>query len=184
MIDLFLRHLIPAAYAVLPPVMNSPAATAMLLAICLQESKFLHRRQLPRRPGGAFGPARGFPQFEQGTPRTRGGITGVMLHPKTREPLGAALTELRYASAIGDAVALHAIVEHNDVVAAVFARLLLWTVPGRLPTRHQTDRGWAQYLAGWRPGDPHPETWHAYYAESWHRVDQLEDTMISPGTTP
>jgi hypothetical protein len=160
-IDQVLRYIVPCAYSVLPKAMASPKATVMLLAIGLQESRFLDRRQ------GGDGPGRGFWQFERG-----GGIKGVMTHPKTNGPLATALTELRYASVIGDAVKLHAIVEHNDVVACVFARLLLWTVAGPLPSRDEPGKAWAQYIDGWRPGKPHRETWTNYYVEAWARVDQ------------
>lgn len=162
MIALAHRFILPCAYAVLPAAMQSPKATALLLAIALQESKFQERRQV-------HGPARGFFQFEK-----LGGVVGVMTHARTRGPLATALTELRYARAIGDAEALHAILEHNDVVACVFARLLLWTVPLALPNRDETDFGWMSYRDGWRPGRPHRETWNSYYAEAWARVDLEE----------
>lgn len=161
MIDQALRSIVPCAYSVLPTAMRSSAATAMLLSIGLQESRFLHRRQIE-------GPARGFWQFERG-----GGIKGVMTHPKTTGPLATALTEMRYASVINDAFKLHAIVEHNDVVAAVFARLLLWTVPGALPGRDEPGKAWSQYIEGWRPGRPHRETWNNYFVEAWARIDQI-----------
>lgn len=169
MIELIAAHIIPAAYSVLPAPMQSPKATALLLAIGLQESKFLARRQ------GGNGPARGFWQFERG-----GGIKGVMTHPQTRGPLATALTELRYADVIGSAVELHKLVEHNDVVACVFARLLLWTVPGALPTRDEPGFAWAQYLDGWRPGQPHQDTWTNYFVEAWHRVDDVNASGASP----
>jgi len=172
MIDQVLRFIVPCAYSVLPKEMHSPKATAELLAICLQESKALHRRQVLNN--GSPGPAAGLWQFERG-----GGIKGVMTHPKTNGPLATALTELRYASAIGDAVKLHAIVEHNDVVACVFARLLLWTVPGALARRDEPGKGWSQYIEGWRPGKPHRETWTNYYVEAWQRVDQLDTNGAS-----
>jgi hypothetical protein len=161
-IDHVARFVIPSAYKVLPHRLASPGATAMLLAIGLQESRFLERRQV------GMGPARGFWQFERG-----GGIKGVMTHSLSRAPLEAALRELRYANAIGRAEALYEIVEHNDVVACVFARLLLWTLPTALPKRGDTGRGWAQYLDGWRPGKPHRETWDSYFDEAWDRVDQI-----------
>jgi hypothetical protein len=175
MIDHVLRFIIPAAYAVLPEQMASQPATAFLLTVGLQESKFLERRQIVK--GGKPGPAAGLWQFEKGTVQSRGGITGVLLHPATRGPLATALTELRYARAIGDAAALHAIVEHNDVVACVFARLLLWTVPDRVPRRDEHAAAYSQYLTAWNPGKPHPDTWNPYYVEAWHRVDQLDQHL-------
>lgn len=164
MIEQALRFIVPCAYSVLPKTMASQKATAMLLAIGLQESKWMHRRQL-------HGPARGFWQFERD-----GGIAGVMTHAKTRGPLATALAELRYGRAMGETAALHRIVEDNDVVACVFARLLLWTVPMPLPDRDEPDLGWDQYIEGWRPGKPHPETWTSYFIEAWTRVDRVIET--------
>jgi hypothetical protein len=158
-ITLIRDHVLPAAYAVLPSTMASQRASALLVAIGLQESRFVYRWQ------ERGGPARGFWQFERS-----GGIDGVMGHPKTHTPLIAALTRLRYARAVDDAYALHEIVEHNDIVACVFARLLLWTLPVRLPERAEADIAYGQYLAAWRPGKPHPNKWDANYAEAWNVV--------------
>jgi hypothetical protein len=58
-------------------------------------------------------------------------------------------------------------IEHNDVLAAVFARLLLWTVPGRLPGRAEPVRAWNQYLSAWNPGKPHEETWAPLFELAW-----------------
>ena len=156
MIELVIDHIIPAAYAVLPPGLNSPAATAMILATGLQESKFRERRQV----GG--GPARGLWQFERG-----GGVKGVVTHPDTRDILRAALVTLRYEKAIGQTLLLYQAIEHNDVLACVFARLNLWWLPVALPDRTQPDSGWAQYIRAWNPGAPHRETWDGYFARAW-----------------
>lgn len=160
MIELFARYIIPAAYAVLPPMMHSQKATAMLLAIIGQESQFRYRRQM----GG--GPARGFLQFERG-----GGVRGVVTHPDTRDYLRAALVTLRYEAAIGQTLMIYQAIEHNDILAVVCGRLLLWTVPGRLPGRDDPAEGWKQYLEGWRPGAPHRSTWESNYAMAWSIVD-------------
>ena len=64
-----MRDAIRPALALLPAAMDTPQARCMLLAIGLQESRFVHRRQIG-------GPARGFWQFEQG-----GGVRGVLAHP-------------------------------------------------------------------------------------------------------
>lgn len=170
MIDTVLKFVIPAGYSLLPERMNSKAATAMLLAMGLQESKFLHRRQIVR--GGKLGPARGLWQFEEG-----GGVRGVLEHRSSREPALHALRELRYQTngrVITSRPVIHAALEHNDVLACCFARLLLFTLPGALPARHQPGIGWSQYLEAWRPGAPHPETWPAYFAEAWDRVEEQE----------
>jgi len=163
-IELFARYLIPAAYAVLPPVMNSPKATAMLLAIIGQESGFRERRQF----GG--GPARGFLMFERG-----GGVKGVCTHPDTRDILRSALVALRYEKDIGQTVALYQHLEHNDVLACVFGRLLLWTVKAPLPNRGEYDEAWRNYIAGWRPGKPHREAFNAHYDLAWTFASEVNN---------
>jgi len=153
MIDLLQRFILPAAYDRLPTEMGSLAASAQLLAIALQESDGTKRRQLR-------GPARGFWQFETS------GVRGVQRHPSSRVPLRYALKTLGYPVDLSP-TALQAVLEHNDVVAAVCARLLLWTLPDRLPSVDRADVGWGQYLAAWRPGKPRPTDWPANYARAW-----------------
>lgn len=162
MIAIVSKRILPAAFDVLPANMNTPPARAMLLAIGLQESRFMFRRQQN------YGPARGFWQFE------KGGVRGVMKHPLSMGPLHDALRALRYEAFIGQTANLHYAIEDNDVLAAVLARLLLWTLPGKLATRGQADQAWAQYLDGWRPGKPHRATWNSLFDEAWTRI-ALED---------
>jgi hypothetical protein len=150
-------HTIPAAYALLPAAMCSDAATAMLLAIALQESRFEERRQIEN------GPARGFWQFERG-----GGVRGVLTHPSTEPHISKVLAALRYGGAT--TTDCHEAITHNDVLACVFARLLLWSMPGKLPDKHRPEKGWTQYLRGWRPGKPHPETWDGNFGVAWDIV--------------
>lgn len=142
--------------AFLPREMDTPAARAMMLAICLQESGLRHRRQVR-------GPARGFAQFEQG-----GGVKGVLKHPATSALAQAAMTGLQYPDTAVETA--YAAIEHNDVLACIFARLLLATVPEPLPGQHDPDAGWQTYLDGWRPGKPHRETWDRFYAMAWDLV--------------
>ena len=51
------------------------------------------------------------------------------------------------------------VLEGHDLLAAPFARLLLWTDPHPLPSSEAT--AWGQYQAIWRPGKPHPRRWGA-----------------------
>ncbi|CUK18990.1 Uncharacterised protein [Achromobacter xylosoxidans] len=144
------------ALALLPPGMDTPAARVMLLAIGLQESRFVHRRQIG-------GPARGFWQFEKGTRASRGGVWGVYLHPASKGHL-AALCRARSVACDPDAI--YAALEYDDVLAAGLARLLLWTDPKALPPVGDADAGWALYLRTWRPGRPHPHTWPDLYRQA------------------
>lgn len=164
MTALVARYVIPQALALLPPAMDTPGARAMLLAIGLQESRFLYRRQIG-------GPARGFWQFERG-----GGVRGVLTHPATAATAGGVLERLRYGRGASH-TDVHAALEHNDVLACVFARLLLWATPGALPVADHADDGWALYLAGWRPGKPHPKAWPSLFREAWGHVGA--DTQVA-----
>lgn len=146
---------IAPALALLPARMSSPSAEIMLLAIGLQESRFTHRRQVG-------GPARGFWQFELG-----GGVRGVMRHPVTAEH-ARALCQARGVPATEGKV--YAALEHDDVLAAGFARLLLWSDPARLPAVGEVAAGWDLYMRTWRPGRPHRRTWDALYAQAMDEV--------------
>ena len=150
--DYLHRYILPAAFALLPGVMNSPEARALLIAIALQESECQHRRQL------GPGPARGFWQFESI------GVVGVLHSASTHFLLAHACSELEEQV---NTPAIHSAIEHNDVLAAVVARLALWPLPGLLAGRQERDRGWAQYLKAWKPGAPRPADWPANFAAAW-----------------
>lgn len=154
MIAIVRQHVIPATYTLLPAAMASDEATAMLLAIGYQESRFEHRTQVG-------GPARGYWQFEQ-----MGGVTGVLGHERTRHHAAEALAALHYPATVTP-WAVYEAIAHNDVLACVFARLLLWTLPWPLPRADQPEDGWRQYLAAWRPGKPHAHTWRQAWAIAW-----------------
>lgn len=139
------------ALALLPAKMDTPAARVMLLAIGLQESRFLHRRQIG-------GPARGFWQFERG-----GGVRGVLTHPASRDH-AYHVCAARGVDPV--AAAVYPALEADDVLAAAFARLLLWTDAWRLPAVGDAQGGWELYIRTWRPGKPHPGTWQALYAQA------------------
>jgi hypothetical protein len=126
--------------------LESPLAEVMLLAIGHQESRFTHRRQVG-------GPARGWWQFEVN------GIRGVMTHRASRARALELLQAFGYLRP--QHATIHGALEHNDVLSAGFARLLLYTLPQPLPTTPED--GWAQYLAAWRPGKPYRSTW----ARAW-----------------
>lgn len=147
-----LQAVIFPGLALLPRRMNSPEAIAMLLTIGLQESRFTHRRQIG-------GPARGFYQFEQG-----GGVVGVLQHRQTREIVCSVLDRLQYDRNISTS---YNAIEHNDTLATVYARLLLWTLPHALPGPGESELAWMQYLDAWRPGKPHRATWDEFYRQAW-----------------
>jgi hypothetical protein len=139
------------ALTMLPPAMTSPEARAMVLAIALQESKLIARRQV-------HGPARGYAQFEFA------GVSGVMRHEASRVYADQLCDALDVPPLIGT---VHAALEYQDILAAGFARLLLWTHPHPLPKEPQAWLGWQQYLATWRPGKPHQHTWQDHWTTAW-----------------
>ena len=158
--DITLTGINPAL-ALLPRAMDSPEARVMLLAIGLQESKFIYRFQVVSGSPNAKGPARSFWQFEKGTKASRGGIWGVMLHETSRFWL-ADLCAKRGCEFTAEAI--HLAIETDDVLAAGLARLLLFTDGQRLPRVDDESGAWALYAKRcWRPGKPHPETWPAYH---------------------
>ncbi|WP_447751835.1 hypothetical protein [Pseudomonas nicosulfuronedens] len=49
-----------------------------------------------------------------------------------------------------------AAIEHDDILAACMARLLLFTDPARLPALGDESGAWDMYLRVWHPGKPRP----------------------------
>ena len=133
------------SYKLLPMKMDSPFARINQAAIGQQESGYLVRRQYGN------GPARGYWQFEEG-----GGVRGVMEHKSTSE-LARSVCHARGVPFVRRTV--WEALETDDVLAAAFCRLLMWTDSGKLPT-NEAD-GWAMYARTWRPGKPHPDKWPA-----------------------
>lgn len=137
---------IDPALDLLPARMDTPEARVMLLAIGMQESRLVHRRQIK-------GPARGFWQFEQG-----GGVRGVLNHDVSARHANM-VCAVRGVWPKSESV--YKAIENDDVLAAAFARLLLWTDPKPIPT--DKDAAWALYERTWRPGRPHKESWEAFF---------------------
>ena len=150
-----LADMVEPAFRELPARMASDEARVMLLAIGLQESRFRHRLQMPLRPGMPPGPARGFWQFERG-----GGVKGVMGHPASSR---LALEVISSRNLRPNSPTVWAALATDDVLAAIFARLLLWTDPAPLPRIGDHEAAWDCYIRNWRPGRPHPHTWKALY---------------------
>lgn len=147
---------IPAALWMLPEKMDTPEARAELLSIGLQESRFTHRQQIR-------GPAKSFFQFEPT------GVRGVLTHHASKQYIEAVLDELQYDHNVATS---YDAIKHNDILACVYARLLLWTSPRALPKQTEVEDGWEIYLSCWRPGKPHHETWEQFYLQSWEIVTE------------
>lgn len=150
-LDEITKSAIDPALTLLPAAMDKPQARVMMLAIGLQESRFIHREQIG-------GPARGFWQFEKG-----GGVKGVMNHPLSSD-LAKKICQAR--DVLFDRTTIYNTLAKDDVLAAAFARLLLWTDPKSLPGKNDSSGGWDLYNRVWRPGKPHPQTWGDFYQQA------------------
>lgn len=139
------------ALGLLPPAMTSDEAILMLLAIGQQESAFKYRQQM----GG--GPARGFYEFE------KGGVRGVLQHPSSKP---YAIEIARDFDLAPDVQAVYDELPTNDVLAAAFARLLLWTDGHGLPLLGAEQAAYDLYIRTWRPGKPSRERWGVSYRKA------------------
>ena len=142
----------PASMLLTEHLANSPEARVMLLATGYQETKFLTRVQY------GDGPAHGFWQFEQG-----GGVKGVCQHHLTTTQ---AQLICRARDCSFDPRAVWAQLAHDDILAAAFARLLLFTDSAPLPALGDAEGAWACYLRCWRPGKPRPGDWAEGYQKA------------------
>lgn len=143
-LDEITRTAIEPALAWLPPKMTSAEARVVVLTIGAQESNFEHRFQVLNDPTKK-GPARSFWQGE----KSGGMVAGTMSHPASKDLARAA------CAAQGVPFTTQAVweaIEHDDVLAAILARLLLWTEPGPLPRVTDAGSAWDLYLHAWRPG--------------------------------
>ncbi len=150
-----LRRIIAPALELLPAKMGSDEALVMLVAIALQESGLTTRLQ-------NGGPARGLFMFERG-----GGVHGVLNHPAVRAD-ARKLCASRGCPSTDNSVYLA--LAGDDVLAAGFARLLLWTDPQALPDIGDADGAWKLYIRTWRPGKPRPLHWPGNHSLAVHIV--------------
>ena len=170
------KQTIPAAYSLLPGQMNSREATAMLLATGLHESAFKARVQGRMRVLKSLedldptaGPARGFWQFER-----MGGVAEILTSPDTKD---FAIPICKMFLIDPNPRAVHASIGFHDVLAAVFARLLLWRDPCPMPSPVDFDKGYSIYLRNWRPNAAaaaaHKKDWPGNFDTAWSMVKGL-----------
>lgn len=168
LLESIVRSAINPALSILPAAMDSPAARVMLLAIGLQESRFMYRFQKVAGRPYVKGPARGFWQFEEGSQTARGGVWGVFLHDSSRYWLSQLCAKRNVPFRPEE---IWTALEFDDVLAAGVARLLLFTDPKRLPAVDDTEGAWGLYAyRAWRPGRPHRETWDGFHAQARGQV--------------
>lgn len=157
---------IDPALRLLPRKMDTLEARVQMLTTGLQESGFLHRRQLIAVKDGngnttlmPMGPAKSFWMGERGG----GLVRGVRRHPATAD-LATAIYKLRGVRRLDSSI--WNAIEGDDVLAAALARLLIYTDPWRVPALGDHRAGWAMYIRTWRPGKPREETWPGYHREA------------------
>jgi hypothetical protein len=138
------REIIEQALLILPNKFTSQKAKLLLAAIAYQESNFFETHQIK-------GPAHGYWQFEQ-----HGGTLGVIRHRSTREI--AKSLSLSFGIQNKPKFVFPEL-ETNPILAACYARLLLWTNPRSLPSLDNEEKSWQYYFKTWRPGKPHRRTW-------------------------
>lgn len=90
-------------------------------------------------------------------------VAGVRTHAATR-----ALAAELYAErgVVPNDAAIWNAIEHDDVLAAGLARLLLFSDPRPLPDVDNETGAWALYLRTWRPGKPHAATWPGFHRQA------------------
>lgn len=156
------KEVIDRGLARLPSRMDSRSARVMMHAIGRQESRFEVRRQ------HGNGPAAGFWQFERG-----GGVKGVLTHPASRRLAREACEHLQVNPI---PLEVWVALQVSDELAAVFARLLLWTdrasLPLPIPDCEQA--AWDCYIRNWRPGKPHRQTWGRFWRDACAAYDNTE----------
>jgi hypothetical protein len=160
-------HIIPAALALLPGKMDSVAARAEMLAIGLQESGFIARQQGGTAKTPGEGPAKSWWQFEK-----NGGVKEVLTAADTMPLILPICEVLGYPRKTPTDI--HEAMEHNDVLAAVMARLLLWKDPRTMALQHEVTKGYLIYLARWRPNPEaakkHEKDWMKNFQIAWSIV--------------
>jgi hypothetical protein len=164
--ELLLKTAIIPALGMLDSKLDTPAARAMLIAIALQETGLRARRQMleardhwwESKPGKGHG----FWQFERD-----GGVRGVLRHAAASAIVLPVIDAMLYPR---DPYAVHEALIHNDILACVLARALLYSVPDAMPRPNEADKGWSIYLKAWRPGKAHPEAWPENYRIAWEAV--------------
>ena len=137
-LDDICKTAIAPAFELLPQKMHTAQAVVEMLAIQLQEAPNQEQRQIG-------GPAVGIWQFEK-----NGGIRGVLRHPASRPHAVKALKALGIAP--NETAVYAAMTSRDDVLDALFARLLLWTDSLPLPPVGDVAGAWELYLRTWRPG--------------------------------
>lgn len=157
----FLSDVIVPALAILAELGGpapSAAAERFMLAIALTESGPQLNARYQGSPNPTSGPAKGWWQFEQN------GSLGVLTH---RASATLAIAACEACRVVTHAAPATRALEGHDMLAAMFARLLILTEPRALPGNAK--EGYEQYLNLWRPGKPQGfDRW----GTNWNTADE------------
>lgn len=146
-----LEHVLPAAYALLPPEMRTTGAARLILAIGSHTSDYRARRLMARTPRRGYwliGPEH---------------VAEVLKFTKGRGPLVAAAADLGYGILMMERAELQAALEHNDTLGVVVARCML---PPHLEVFDGAEAAWRVYELLWQPraAAAVPRHWSEHYA--------------------
>lgn len=153
---IILQAIIRPALLLLPTVMASREAERMLLAISIYETGLESRS-----------PVGGWWDLDE--------AGYVLRHPETSGYASQACRTLAIDPVEKDA---KLVLRFNDVLAAVFARLLLWTLSAPLPGARNQRGAWDQYVEAWRPRRLRGEQWPL----AWEEARQTAAKFALPTT--
>lgn len=149
MLDAIRRTILHPALALLPESLSGREAEVLLLASGLAASGFQTRRD-------ARGPGRGYWRaLPDGVM-----VGGVLRAAQTRD-LAVAVCDARQVPPIAERV--YSALEHDDLLAAALARLLLWSDPAGLPSLGDEAGAWACYQCHWAVDEAARRDWPAHY---------------------
>lgn len=94
-------------------------------------------------------------------------MAGVLRHSATREH-ALRICDARNVAPVPEQV--YQCLKFDDVFAAAFARLLLWSDTAPLPAVGEIGAAWECYLRTWRLGKQHRHTWDTLYAQAMDAV--------------
>lgn len=136
-------------------------ARRFLLAIALQESALRHRRQVTAS-GDENGPATSYWQGE-----LTGGMCLTLKHRATASMIRQACDDFGIEPT---SKGLWTAMQYHDIIAATAARLLVYTLPDKLP--ETAAEGWEQYKSAWRPGKAKPATWAGHWKTATEHTEE------------
>lgn len=143
------RSILNPALALLPESLSGREAEVLLLTTGLAASGFRNRRD-------ARSQGRGYWRAEPD-----GVMVGGVLRAVQTRDLAVAVCDARQVPPIAERV--YSALEHDDVLAAALARLLLWSDPAGLPPLGDEAGAWACYQRHWAVDESDRRSWAIHY---------------------